>query len=87
MDFGSVIKLLNCGHKCARTGWNGKGMFIFLVDGSTFGVSRPPLDKFYKPGTEINYRAHIDMSHANGDIGVWNPTNNDILAEDWFIVD
>lgn len=30
MDFGGAIKALKEGHKVARKGWNGKGMFLWL---------------------------------------------------------
>lgn len=40
MDFGKAIELLKNGKKVARSGWNGKGMFLSLVKGSTFEVNR-----------------------------------------------
>ena len=47
MDFGKAIEALKAGKKVAREGWNGKGMFLFLVPGSTFQVNRPPLLGIY----------------------------------------
>ena len=35
MTFGDAITALKAGKKVARAGWNGKGMFLFLVQGST----------------------------------------------------
>ena len=32
-DFGSAIKALKEGYKVAREGWNGKGMYLTLVQG------------------------------------------------------
>ena len=43
MNFGYALELLKDGKKVARAGWNGRGMFLFLVNGSTFQVNRPPL--------------------------------------------
>ena len=40
MDFSAALKFVKDGRKVARAGWNGKGMFIFLVPGSTFVVDR-----------------------------------------------
>lgn len=74
------------GLKAARAGWNGKGMFIFLVNGSTFTVNRPPLLGIFPEGTEINYRPHIDMKTADGDIVPWVASQSDILALDWQVV-
>ena len=61
MNFGQAIEVLKTGNKVTRVGWNGKDMFIFLVQGSQFKVNRPPLLGIYPEGTEINYRPHIDM--------------------------
>jgi hypothetical protein len=72
--------------RAARAGWNGKGMFVFLVPGSTFTVNREPLLSILGEGTEVNYRPHIDLKAADGTIGVWQPSMSDVLADDWEIV-
>lgn len=87
MTFSEAITMLKAGRKVARRGWNGKGMFIFLVPGSTFSVSRPPLLGIYPEGTEINYRPHIDMKDAEGKVVPWLASQTDVLAEDWMTVD
>lgn len=87
MSFGDALVLLKQGKKVARSGWNGKGMFLFLVPGSTFTVNRPPLLGIYEEGTEINYHAHIDMRTATGEIVPWLCSQTDALAEDWSIVE
>ena len=86
MTFGLAIEALKKGHKVARKGWDGKGMFLFLVPGSKFKVNRPPLLGIYEEGTEISYHAHIDMKTAQGDIIPWLASQTDMLAEDWVIV-
>lgn len=83
MNFGEALQLLKAGKKVSRQGWNGKGMFVFLVQGSTFTVNRPPLLGIYEEGTKINYCPHIDMRTANGDIVPWLASQTDVLAEDW----
>lgn len=85
-DFGWALRNIRKGLKVAREGWNGKGMFIFLVIGSKFIVNRPPLLGIYPEGTEINYHAHIDMKTADGMIVPWLCSQTDMLAEDWDIV-
>lgn len=86
MTFGVAIAMLKRGLKVARTGWNGKGMFLFLVPGSTFKVSRPPLLGIYPEGKEINYHAHIDMKTADDKVVPWLASQTDVLAEDWVLV-
>lgn len=86
MTFGEALEVLKNGGKVARAGWNGKGMFLFLVPGSTFKVNRLPLLGIYPEGTEINYRPHIDMKTVNGEIVPWVASQSDILEDDWHIV-
>lgn len=88
LTFGLAIEALKLGKKVARAGWNGKGMFIFLVPGSTFKVNRAPLLGIFPEGTEVNYRPHIAMKGVDGSISEWTPAaGNDVLAEDWQIVE
>lgn len=72
--------------KFAREGWNGKGMFIFLVNGSTFEVNREPLQSILGYGTKVDYHAHIDMRTATGEIVPWTASQTDLLADDWYEV-
>jgi hypothetical protein len=83
MTFSEALELIKAGKKVQRAGWNGKGMFVFLVPGSTFQVNRPPLLGIYPEGTTINYHAHIDMRTADGQIVPWLASQTDILSDDW----
>lgn len=85
--FSEALNLVRSGKKVARVGWNGAGMFIFLVCGSTFKVNRSPLLGIYAEGTEINYRSHIDMKTVDGSVVPWVASQTDILATDWCIVE
>ena len=85
-SFSEALIHLKSGKKVARQGWNGKGMFIFLVNGSTFQVNRPPLLGIYPEGTTINYHAHVDMKTTDGMIVPWLCSQTDMLAEDWNLV-
>jgi len=86
LTFGDAVHLMKSGHKMSRAGWNGKSMFVFLVQGSTFKVNRPPLNQFYCEGTEVTYQPHIDMKTVDGTIVPWLASQTDILAEDWGVV-
>lgn len=83
MDFSLALDEIKAGCNMTRTGWNGSGMFVFLVPGSTFRVNREPLLSILGEGTEVNYRPHIDLCAADGSIGVWQPSMSDLLADDW----
>ena len=71
MNFGYAIEAIKEGKKVARSGWNGKSMFIFLVPGSIFKVNRPPLLGIYPEGTEVEYHSHVDIKTATGEVVPW----------------
>lgn len=87
MDFGDAIRAMKIGKRVARDGWNGKGMFLFLVNGSTFTVNRDPLLSIMGEGTQVQYHAHIDMKTAQGYVVPWLASQADMLSEDWTVVE
>ena len=87
MDFSEALKALKQGQRVARAGWNGKGMFIFVVPGSTFEVNREPLLSVMGEGTVVDYHPHIDMKTAQGYIVPWLASQADLFAEDWEAVE
>lgn len=86
MNFGQALSALKEGKRVVRDGWNGKGMFLFLVPGSTFKVNRYPLLGIYPLDTKIEYQAHIDIRTAQGTIVPWLASQSDVLAEDWEVL-
>lgn len=87
MDFGIALECLKNGKTVRRKGWNGKGMFLYLVPGSTFAVNRAPLMGIFPEGTVIDYCPHIDLRTADGKCAVWTASQTDILASDWELAD
>lgn len=92
MDFGKAIKELKKGNKLAREGWNGKGMFIYLVSGRK--VPREALSNeahLHYPlevTSDVKICDHIDMKSSDGSIVIgWLASQTDMLAEDWGIVE
>lgn len=83
MNFSEALDAIKAGGRVARSGWNGKGMFVFLVPGSVFKVNREPLLSILGEGTEVRYRGHIDMRTADGMIVPWLASQTDLLADDW----
>jgi hypothetical protein len=83
LTFSQALELIKDGKRVSRLGWNGKHMFLFLVPGSTFKVSREPLLSILGEGTEVDYHAHIDMRTADGTIVPWLASQPDLLSEDW----
>lgn len=96
MNFGHAIELLKMGFKVARKGWNGKGMYIYLVHGYCVdkhqlvneASQHLPNDEGAMHGTGVaEFLSHIDMRTANGAVCVgWLASQADMLAEDWHVV-
>jgi hypothetical protein len=82
-DIGWAISMMRKGGKVQRTGWNGNGMFLFLVPGSTFKVDRQPMLSIFGSGTEVQYQAHVDMKTVQGTVVPWLCSQTDLLAIDW----
>ncbi len=86
MNFSNALDEIKAGKRVCREGWNGKGMFVFLVNGSNFTVNREPLLSIMGEGTEVTYCPHIDIKTADGEIVPWLASQSDLLAEDWQVV-
>jgi len=84
-SFGVALEMIKAGNLMARAGWNGRGMFIYLVPGSTFEVNRLPLLGIFPAGTHIDYRPHIDMRTADGQCVPWVASQSDLLSSDWYV--
>ncbi|MFG1976929.1 DUF2829 domain-containing protein [Nonomuraea fuscirosea] len=89
MDFSTALIHIKAGDRVTRAGWNGAGMWVFLVPGSTITVAAGrPLGQAAPElvGQAVEYRPHIDMRTADGQIVPWAPTQSDVLADDWRLV-
>jgi uncharacterized protein DUF2829 len=86
MNFSQALDGIKEGKRVSRSGWNGKNMFVFLVNGSNFTVNREPLLSIMGEGAEVTYCPHIDMKTADGSIVPWLASQTDMLANDWGVV-
>ena len=94
MDFGKAIEALKHGKRVAREGWNGKGMFLYLVRGTLVDqenlrneASQHPIEDKNETGT-VTFLSHIDMYTASGEVCIgWLASQTDMLSEDWLILD
>lgn len=84
MDFGYALNALREGCKVARSGWNGKGMFLELVD--SWGSHSWEM----KDGSDAKMLPFILMKTANPcdppEVVPWLASQTDLLSNDWEIV-
>lgn len=91
MNFGQAIEALKEGHKVARQGWNGKGMFLWLKPAATIKAEwcKDPRLKVIAElnGGEIEALGTICMLTAQNQIlSGWLASQTDMLSDDWMIV-
>ena len=86
MDFGMAVAALKLGKRVARAGWNGKGMWLALIDGDRWGIGgTAPYD--VPGGAHITHASFIGMRTADQKFVPWLASQTDVLAEDWQIVE
>ena len=87
---GEAILYLEEGKKVCRTGWNGKGMWIALMEGMCLPAEKvnERTKKHIGPGTGLDCQPYIAMWTADQK---WQPgwlaSQPDLLAKDWQLVD
>ena len=86
VDFGTAITNLKSGLKVARQGWNGKGMWLFLLHGKS--ISEVIKNNYGNGVDEHLIVDSICMKTAQNTIVVgWLASQTDMLAEDWQVVE
>lgn len=89
MSFGDALKALKSGRRVCRSGWNGKGMWLYLIPAEVMGVIsvRPPKSS-NTPGEKYKPHASIAMKTSDGSLVVgWLASQSDMLAEDWMLLE
>ena len=92
MTFGMAIEAMKQGKKVARAGWNGKGMYVWIMPGSTVKdcktITDPHLKAIDEAEGEIRFLGSVRMRTATGDVLTgWLASQTDMLSDDWVIVD
>lgn len=97
LTFGLALEALKMGKKVARSGWNGKGMFLFLLPAGTI-----PKSVIHDPALKsVADEVEGDHFEALGSIRMWTVNSHgrkavltgwlasqtDMLEEDWVILD
>lgn len=86
MTFSQALEMLNTGLAVARTGWNGKGMFIYLVPGGKYPSQAGIAKKHFGANAKVPYGPYIAMKTAQGNVVPWLASQTDILSADWQVV-
>lgn len=79
MNFQNALTALKTGCRVARTGWNGKGMWLRLMEFPEQVLTSSDL-------TGLRLLPWIGMKTADNGFVPWLASQTDILATDWEIV-
>jgi len=92
-SFSEALQALKDGYRVQRSGWNGKNMWVALSPGFT----ALPAEKFWNPhafqfaesnGGNATVDSYFIMKTAQGTIQMgWVPSQADMLAEDWVVIE
>lgn len=83
MNFGKAFETTKAGNMIDRPGWNGKGMYViavlkseigFLVDGKNEPIAR-------------DIGPFLMLRTVQGEFLPWLPSQSDLFAEDWQIIE
>lgn len=86
LNFGQALDAIKAGKRIARTGWNGKGMFVYLVPPASYPVQTGAAKAHFGEGAMVPYNAYMAIKNVDGTVSTWVPSVNDCLATDWGIV-
>jgi len=96
IGFGEAILALKAGKRVRRSGWIGKGLFVFMqvpavIDPEIIPRMQSLPDSvkadFAMRGEAICYSNQLALVKPNNEINGWAPSTPDALATDWEILD
>jgi hypothetical protein len=86
LTFGQAIEAAKQGKRIARQGWNGKGMFAYIVPAASYPAQTGAAKQHFGENSLVPYRAYWALKTVQEDIATWTPSGSDTLAEDWLIL-
>lgn len=94
MTFGHALEMMKLGKKVARSGWNGKGMWLCapLCNGTkqipATGIwGKPNAEYAEQNGGTVTVMPYVSMKAADGSIVMgWLASQTDLFANDWVLV-
>ena len=98
LTFGDAIEALKQGRRVTRKGWNGKGMFLFLLPAGTIptkAIHDPALREVIEKevgGDTFEALGSIRMWTVNSEgrkavLTGWLASQTDMLSADWILLD
>lgn len=87
LNFGQAIEALEAGKKVARSGWNGKGMFVYYVPADNYPARTAIAKAHWGENALVPYNAYLAIKNVDESVSTWVPSINDLFAKDWVILE
>ncbi|WP_215895452.1 DUF2829 domain-containing protein [Acinetobacter pullicarnis] len=85
LTFGDAVVALKGGEKVARSGWNGKGMFLEMAQYTSANEAEKH-PHYHLHNIPYEGLPWIGMKTADSKFVPWLASQTDVLAEDWVIL-
>ena len=79
---GWAINQMDQGHYVCRSGWNGKGMYLTIIDESNLTAVS---GTYSTAGAEYRLEPFVMMKTAQDNYIPWLCSQADLLANDWML--
>ena len=86
MQFEDALILLKAGNRVSRSGWNGKGMFLYLVPSASYPAQTGAAKAFFGEDSVVPYGAYLVLKGADDVVNPWTPSQQDMMATDWEVL-
>ena len=83
MNFGEALEALKSGKKISRTGWNGRGMFVYLVGANKYPSQTGIAKEYFGENSMVPHNPYMAIKNVDNTVSTWVPSVNDCLSDDW----
>ena len=87
LTFGDALQALKAGKRVARAGWNGKGMFVYYVRAAAYLAQSAAAIEYFGKNAYVPYAPYLALKGVDERVSTWVPSINDVLAEDWVVLE
>lgn len=81
MNFSQALEAVKNGKKISRSGWNGKGMFVYYIPANSYPAQTDIAKAAF--GETVPYNAYLAIKTVQNTVNPWVASISDLLAEDW----
>lgn len=83
-EIGNAVSLLKVGMRISRNTWD-EGVFIYYIPSGRYPSRIDAIKGIYE-NDSVPYNEYIAIKNSNNRVSPWNPTTDDILAEDYYVI-